>query len=53
MQRRYITQYGKDPPSFQETGCVLQRKEAVRPSTSQEDVDRSQEAFFLSPQKIN
>jgi hypothetical protein len=48
-QRRYRTQYGKDSPSdngirrslkqFQETGNVLHRKGAGRPSTSQEDVD--------------
>jgi hypothetical protein len=45
-QRRYRTQYGKYPPSdniirrwlkqFQETGSVLHRKGAGRPSTSQE-----------------
>jgi hypothetical protein len=55
MQRRYRTQYGKDPPSdnairrwvkqLQETGSVLHRKEAGRPSTSQEDVDRIQETL--------
>jgi hypothetical protein len=49
-QRRYRTHYGKDPPSdnairrwlrqFQETGSVLHRKGAVRPSTSQKDVGR-------------
>jgi hypothetical protein len=60
-QRRYRTQYGKYPPSdnaiqrwlkqFQETGCVLHRKGAGRPSTSQEVVDRIQEAFSWSPQK--
>jgi hypothetical protein len=43
-QRGYRTQYGKDPPSdnairrwlkqFQETGSVLHRKGAGRPSTS-------------------
>jgi transposase len=54
-QCRYRTQYGKAPPSddairrwlkqFQETGSVLRRKGAGRPSTSQEDVDRMQEAF--------
>jgi hypothetical protein len=52
-QRRYRTQYGKDPPpdnairlwlkQFQEIGSVLHRKGAGRPSTSQEDVDRIQE----------
>jgi hypothetical protein len=52
-QRRYRTQYGRDPPSdnaircwlkqFQETGRVLHRKGAGRPSTSQEDVGRIQE----------
>jgi hypothetical protein len=36
---------------FQETGSVLHRKGAGRPSTSQEDVDRIQEAFYRSPQK--
>jgi transposase len=61
MQRRYRTQYGQDPPSdnvirrllkqFQETGRVLPRKGAGRPSTSQEDVDRTQEAFSRNPQK--
>jgi hypothetical protein len=60
-QRRYRTQYGKDPPSdnaiqrwlkqFQETGSVLHRKGAGRLSTSQEDVDQIQEAFSRSPQK--
>jgi transposase len=45
MQHSYRTQYGKDPPSdnairrwlkqFQETGSVLHRKGAGRPSTSQ------------------
>jgi hypothetical protein len=60
-QDRHRTQYGKDPPSdnairhwlkqFQETGSVLHRKGAGRPSTSQEDVDRIQEAFSRSPQK--
>jgi transposase len=55
IQCRYRTQYGKDPPSdkairrwlkkFQETGSVLQRKGAGRPSTSQEEVDRIQEAW--------
>jgi hypothetical protein len=48
-QRRYRTQYGKDPPldnairrwlkQFQETGSVLHQKGAGRPSTLQEDVD--------------
>jgi hypothetical protein len=61
MQRRYITQYGKDPPSdiaiqpwlkqFQETGNVLHRRGAGRQSTSQQAVDRIQEAFSRSPQK--
>jgi transposase len=60
-QPRYRTQYGRDPPSdntirrwvkqFQETGSVLRRKGARRPSTSQEDVDGIQEAFPRSPQK--
>jgi transposase len=60
-QRNYRTQYGKDPPSdnairrwlkqFQETGSVLHRKGAGRPSTSQEDVDRIQEKFSRRPQK--
>jgi hypothetical protein len=36
---------------FKETGSVLHRKGGVRPSTSQEDVDRIQEAFSRSPQK--
>jgi hypothetical protein len=61
MQRRYRTQYGKDPPTdkairrglkqFQETGCVLHRKGAGRPSSSLEGVDGIQEAFSRSPQK--
>jgi transposase len=60
-QRRYRTQYGKDPLSdnairrwlkqFQETGTVLHRKGTGRPSISQEVVDRIQEAFPLNPQK--
>jgi transposase len=55
MQRRYRAQHCKDPPSnnaiwrwlkqFQETGSVLQRKGEERPSSSQEDVDRNQEAW--------
>jgi hypothetical protein len=59
QQRRYRTQYGKEPPSdnairrwlrqFQETDSVLHREGAGRPSTSQEDVDRIQEAFSRSP----
>jgi hypothetical protein len=54
-QSRYRTQYGKDPPSdnairrwlkqSQETCSVLHRKGAGRPSNSQEDVDRIQEAW--------
>jgi hypothetical protein len=55
-QRHYRTQYGKDPPSdtntirssikqVQETGSVLHRQGAGRPSTSQEDVDRIQEPW--------
>jgi transposase len=56
MQRRYRTQYGQDPASdnamrrwlkkFQETGSVLHRKGAGRPSTSQEDVYRILEAWI-------
>jgi hypothetical protein len=59
--RLYRARYGKDPTSdntirrwlkqFQETGSVLHRKGPERPSTLQEDVDRIQEAFSLSPQK--
>lgn len=58
-QRRYRTQYRKDPPSdnairrwfkqFQQTGSVLHQKGAGRPSTQQEDVDRIREAFITSP----
>jgi hypothetical protein len=54
MQRHYKTQYGRDPPSdnafrrwlkqFQESGSVLHRKGTRRPSTSQEVVNRIQEA---------
>jgi hypothetical protein len=54
-QPRYRTQYGKDPLSdnairhwlkqFQETGSVLHRKIVGRPSTSQENFDRIQEAW--------
>jgi transposase len=61
MQRRYRIQYGKAPPSdnaircwlkqFQETGTVLHRKGVGRPSTSQEALDRIQEAITRSPQK--
>jgi transposase len=61
-QRRYRTQHGEAPPSdnairrwvkqLQETGSVLHRKGAGRPSTSQEDVDRIQEVFTRSPQKL-
>jgi hypothetical protein len=62
MRRYYRTEYGKALPSdnairrwlkqFQETGSVLHRKGARRPSTSQEDVDRIQEAFARSPQTL-
>jgi hypothetical protein len=58
MQRCYRTQHGKVTPSdkairrwlkqFQETGYVLHRKGAGRPSTSQEYVDRIQEAWTSS-----
>jgi hypothetical protein len=61
MQRRYRTEYGIDPPSdnairrwikqFQETSSVLHQKAVRRPRTSQEVVDRIQEAFSRSPQK--
>jgi hypothetical protein len=60
-QRRYRTQYGEDPRSdnavrrwlkqFQETGSVLHRTGAGRPSTLQKDVERIKEAFSRSPQK--
>ncbi|GBM49367.1 hypothetical protein AVEN_264526-1 [Araneus ventricosus] len=60
-QRRFRTTCTKDPPSdnsirrwltqFQETGSVLHRKGAGRPSTSQENVDRIQETFTRSPRK--
>jgi hypothetical protein len=55
MQRRYRIQREKNLTSdnairrwleqFQETGNVLHRKGAGRPSTSQEDVDRIQDAW--------
>ncbi|GBM35050.1 hypothetical protein AVEN_203217-1 [Araneus ventricosus] len=61
-QRRFRTTYKKDPPSdnsirrwltqFQETGSVLHRKGAARPITSQENVDRIQETFTLSPRNV-
>jgi hypothetical protein len=61
MQCRYRTQYGKDPTTdnairrrlkqIQETGSVLHRKQLRKPSTSQENVGRYQEAFSRSPQK--
>jgi hypothetical protein len=54
-QHRYRTRYGKDPLSdnaircwlkqIQETGSVLHRKGAGRPSISQEDIDQIQEAW--------
>jgi hypothetical protein len=60
--RHYRTQYGKDSTSdnairrwlkqFQETGNVLDRKGTVRPSISQEGVDRIQEASSRKPTKI-
>lgn len=60
-QRSFRTQYGKDPPSnnatrrwvnqFQEAGSVLDGRGKGRPSISQEDDDRIQEAFSRSPQK--
>jgi arsenate reductase-like glutaredoxin family protein len=53
-QRRYKTQYGKYPPSdnairrwikqLQETENLLHRRGEGRPNTSQDDVDRIQEA---------
>jgi hypothetical protein len=59
QQRRYRTQYGKAPPldntilrwlrQFQQTGIVLHQKGAGKPSTSEENVARIQEAFSLSP----
>ncbi|GBO29604.1 hypothetical protein AVEN_2744-1 [Araneus ventricosus] len=61
-QRRFRTTYKKDPPSdnsirrwltqIQETGSVLHRKGAGRPSTSQENVDRIQEMFTRSPRNV-
>jgi hypothetical protein len=55
LQRRYRTQYGKDPPTdnairhwlkqFQETGSVLHRRGTERPSIWQEEVDRIQGAW--------
>jgi hypothetical protein len=55
MQCRCRTQYGQYPPSdnasrlwlkqFQETGNVLYPEGAARPSTSQEEVRRIQEAW--------
>jgi hypothetical protein len=61
MQCRFRTHSERDPHSdnairrwlkqFQEIGNVLHRKGAGRPSTSQDDVDRNQEAFSRSPQK--
>jgi hypothetical protein len=60
-QRRYRTQYGKYPPSdntirrwlkqFQETGCVLHRKGAGRPSTSQEVLIESRKLGHLTCQE--
>jgi hypothetical protein len=54
MQSRYNTQYGRDPPpdnairrclkQFQEIGTVRHWNGAGRASTSQEDVNRIQEA---------
>ncbi|GBM14577.1 hypothetical protein AVEN_34986-1 [Araneus ventricosus] len=62
-QRRFRTTYKKYPPSdnsirrwltqFQETGSVLHRKGARRPSTSQENVDRIQETFTRSPRNVH
>jgi hypothetical protein len=62
MQRRCRTQYGRISPSdnairrwleqFQEPGSVLHRKGTGRPNTSQENVDRIQEAWtFYVPGK--
>jgi hypothetical protein len=55
MERSYRTRYRRDPPSdnanrrwlkqFREAGNVLHLKETERPSTSQEVVNRIQEAF--------
>jgi hypothetical protein len=54
-QRRYTTQYERDPPSdksvrrrlkqLQETGSVLHRQGAGRQSTSQEHVEEIQVAW--------
>jgi hypothetical protein len=56
QQCRYRTQYGGDPPSdnairrrvkqLQETGCVLHRKGAGRPSTSEEELMESRKRFL-------
>jgi transposase len=62
-QRSYRTQYRKDPLSenaiqlwlkqFKETGSVLHRKGAGRPSIAQEVVDRIQEAFSKSIRRVS
>jgi hypothetical protein len=46
-QRRYRTQYGKDPLSDNAIRCWLKQFQ----ETEQEDVDRILEAFSRSPQK--
>jgi hypothetical protein len=46
MIRRHRTQYGKDPPSDNAIRRWLKQREgARRPSSSQEDDDRIQEAW--------
>lgn len=59
-QCRYRAQCGKDPPSdnvikcwskqFQENSCVLYRKRAERPTSSQENIDRIQKVLYRNPQ---
>lgn len=54
VQQNFRTTYGRDPPSrptirtwqkkFMDTGSVLHRKGAGRPSTSTEDIERVREA---------
>lgn len=61
VQRKFRTHYRATPPSrptirawyrrFKETGSVLKRTSSGRPSTSDADVARVQQAFIRSPSK--
>jgi hypothetical protein len=61
VNSRFMREFNKDPPTeqslrrwlkqFQETGSVLHRKEAGRPSVSADTVDNTEQAFTISSTK--